>query len=154
MTAEPDLVLIGPADAAVLAEIHGQAFAASWASATFADLLDQTGVFALAAGRDGFILCRVVADEAEVLTLAVRPDARRRGLGFSLVQRAADHAAAGGAARLFLEVAEDNAPALALYCRAGFQTVGRRRGYYPRPDGAAVDALILAFACPAHLPSA
>ncbi|MGA0544887.1 ribosomal protein S18-alanine N-acetyltransferase [Brevundimonas sp. VNH65] len=154
MTADPDPAPIGPANAPVLAGIHAQAFAAPWASATFADLLDQSGVFALAAGRDGFILCRVVADEAEVLTLAVRPDARRSGLGLGLVRRAADHAAAAGAARLFLEVAEDNAPALKLYDRAGFRTVGRRRGYYPRPDGAAVDALILAFACPAHLPSA
>lgn len=122
-----------------LAALHATAFAAPWSTAEFADLLGQPGVLA-AVETDGFILVRVVLDEAEILTLAVRPDARRAGLGGRLVGRGAVLAAQAGAARLFLEVAEDNAAARALYDRAGFRLLGRRRGYY---DGGRTDALVL-----------
>lgn len=127
-----------------LAALHAQAFDAPWSEAAFADLLGQAGVFALAAGDQGFILCRVVADEAEILTLAVRPEARRRGVGRVLVGAASATARGSGAERLFLEVAHDNASALALYRSVGFTEVGRRRAYYPRSDGTAADALVLA----------
>ena len=92
---------------------------------------------------DGFILIRVVADEAEILTLAVRPAARREGLGARLVEAAVVRAAARGAERMFLEVAEDNVAARALYARTGFVEAGRRRGYYARADGSREDALVL-----------
>lgn len=134
-----------------LAEIHAQAFDAPWDAAAFSDLLGQSGVIAVAEA-DGFILIRVVADEAEILTLAVRPAARRQGLGARLTAQAAAAARSLGAARLFLEVAEDNAPAQALYKGLGFQPAGRRRGYYTRRDGPAVDALILALNFTAPLP--
>lgn len=125
-----------------LAALHAEAFATPWDAAAFADLLDQGGV-ALEAEEDGFILIRTVADEAEILTLAVRPRARRRGLGARLVDAASARARATGATRLFLEVAEDNAPARGLYDRLGFEAAGRRPRYYPRAEGSAVDALIL-----------
>ena len=129
--------------AEILADLHASAFAAPWAAGAFAELLAQTGVFAETAD-DGFILIRVVADEAEILTLAVRPEARRRGLGARLVAAAVARAAALGAERLFLEVAQDNAAARGLYARSGFAEVGRRRGYYARPGATAADALTLA----------
>ena len=127
-----------------LAELHAQAFASPWAEAAFAELLGQAGVFALTVESEGFILCRGVADEAEIMTLAVRPDGRRRGLGRVLVEAAGAAARHLGAERLFLEVAQDNTAALALYRGVGFIEVGRRRAYYPRPDGTAADALVLA----------
>ena len=125
-----------------LAALHATAFDAPWDAAAFDALLGQAGVVALAE-PDGFILIRVVADEAEILTLAVRPDVRRSGLGRSLVARAAASAAAAGADRLFLEVADDNAAALALYARCGFLQVGRRPRYYARAKGSNRDALLL-----------
>lgn len=134
-----------------LAALHASAFPAPWDAAAFADLLGQAGVFAETLD-DGFILIRVVADEAEILTLAVRPEARRRGLGARLVETGAARAAALGAARLFLEVAEDNAAARALYAAAGFAETGRRRGYYPREGGGRTDALILSLNLTARLP--
>ncbi len=134
-----------------LAAIHAEAFDAPWDAAAFADLLGQAGVVAVAEA-DGFILIRVVADEAEILTLAVRLAARRRGVAARLTARAAVAAQALGAIRLFLEVAEDNAPARALYTALGFQPAGRRRGYYARKDGPAADALILALKLPVTLP--
>ncbi len=128
--------------AQALAALHAEAFDAPWSAAAFADLLGQAGVV-LEGETGGFILVRVVADEAEILTLAVRPSARRLGLGGRLVRAARDRAAASGAMRMFLEVAEDNGPARALYGALGFAATGRRPRYYRRSDGPAVDALIL-----------
>ena len=125
-----------------LADLHAEAFVAPWSASAFADLLGQAGM-ALEGENDGFILTRTVADEAEILTLAVRPPARRQGLGARLVRAAARRAAASGATRMFLEVAEDNAAARALYGGLGFEPAGRRPRYYPRADGPAVDALLL-----------
>ncbi len=141
--------------AARLAGIHADAFTgphdAPWSAAAFADLLDQAGVFALET-PNGFILMRAVADEAEILTLAVRPGARRSGEGGRLVGAGVLAAAARGAARVFLEVAEDNAAARALYARAGFVEAGRRPGYYAGVDGGRRDALLLALNLAETLP--
>ena len=139
------------ATAARLADLHAGAFSAPWDAAAFESLLGQAGVFAIEA-PEGFILIRSVADEAEILTLAVEPAARRRGVGARLVREGAAAAAARGATRLFLEVADDNPAALALYAGAGFAEAGRRPGYYARPDGRRQDALILALNLPATLP--
>lgn len=137
--------------AARLAALHAAAFDAPWDAAAFDSLLGQAGVH-LAGSPDGFILMRTVADEAEILTLAVRPGARRRGVGADLVARGAAEAAARGATRLFLEVADDNAAARALYARAGFMEAGRRPRYYARTDGSRRDALLLALNLPGRLP--
>ncbi|HYC67181.1 GNAT family N-acetyltransferase [Brevundimonas sp.] len=138
-----------------MAAIHAEAFAGPhdtpWSEAAFAGLLEQAGVFAREA-PDGFILMRAVADEAEILTLAVRPSARRRGLGARLVGEGVLAAAARGAVRVLLEVAEDNAPARALYARAGFGEAGRRPDYYAGADGARRDALLLALDLTVALP--
>lgn len=141
----------GP-DAERLAAIHAEAFIeAAWSADAFADLLGQAGVFAVDSA-DGFILMRVVADEAEILTLAVRPAARRVGQGSRLVGEGVVGAAARGAVRVFLEVAEDNVAARALYDRAGFAEAGRRPGYYAGADGARRDALLLVLNLPGALP--
>lgn len=125
-----------------MARIHAASFERPWDEATFATLLSQPGV--RAAARDGgFILIRAVADEAEILTLAVAPDARRRGVGQALVEAGAALARMQGASAMHLEVAEDNVAALGLYRRTGFAETGRRPRYYPRETGPAADALIL-----------
>ncbi|MFC5390563.1 ribosomal protein S18-alanine N-acetyltransferase [Brevundimonas bullata] len=134
-----------------LAAIHAEAFETPWDAASLSALLASPGVFVVA-DADGFILIRVVADEAEILTLAVRPSARRGGLGARLVEAAVVRAAALGADRMFLEVAEDNVAARALYARAGFHEAGRRRGYYARANGRREDALVLALNFPRPLP--
>lgn len=134
-----------------LAALHATAFDAPWDAAAFASLLDQDGVFPVETA-DGFILMRAVADEAEVLTLAVRPDARRAGQGTRLVAEGVAAASVRGADRVFLEVADDNAAARALYARAGFTEAGRRPRYYARPDGSRVDALLLSLNLTLRLP--
>ena len=154
MRAAPASILAtGPSDAPALAAIHAEAFETPWDTTAFASLLVQPGVFAIREA-DGLILCRVILDEAEVLTLAVRPPARRRGLGARLTRSAAVLAALAGADRLFLEVAEDNAAARALYTRLDFVQTGRRRDYYARENGAPVDALLFVLNLPGRLPMA
>jgi [ribosomal protein S18]-alanine N-acetyltransferase len=145
-------VSAGGPDPDRLAELHASAFDTPWDAAALAALLAQSGVFAVER-PDGFVLMRVVADEAEGLTLAVRPSARRRGLGRDLTGEGVAAARALGAERVFLEVAEDNAPARALYAGLGFVEAGRRRGYYAGADGGRRDALLLSlnFASPASL---
>jgi ribosomal-protein-alanine N-acetyltransferase len=89
-------------------------------------------------------LGRTVLDEAELLTVAVHPAEQGRGLGGALLARFLEQAAARGARRAFLEVAEDNAAARALYGRAGFTPVGRRRSYFLAPGGRRIDAVVMA----------
>ncbi|MES2862463.1 MAG: ribosomal protein S18-alanine N-acetyltransferase [Pseudomonadota bacterium] len=135
-----------------LARVHAEAFDTPWSASAFADLLGQPGVL-LEAEPDGFVLVRIAADEAEILTLAVRPTARRSGLGSRLMHAASDRAASAGAERLLLEVAEDNVAARALYARLGFEEAARRPRYYPRTAGPAVDALLLVLILTAALPT-
>jgi ribosomal-protein-alanine N-acetyltransferase len=136
--------LASQAHADRLAAIHAEAFEAPWDAAALRALLSAPGVLTLTDGEDGFVLIRVAADEAEILTLATRPAARRRGIGSRLVQAAAAEAAGQGARRLFLEVAADNGAALRLYRRAGFEQAGLRKGYYARRGGERIDALVMA----------
>ncbi len=99
--------------------------------------------FLLVEGDAAFLLGRAVAGEAEILTLAVAPESRRLGLGRKLVARFLYQARLRLADRAFLEVAADNAAALALYDSAGFRAEGRRAGYYATPDGARIDAVVM-----------
>jgi ribosomal-protein-alanine N-acetyltransferase len=137
----------GAADAEALARAHARSFDTAWTVSDIADLLASPGAFALAARDEdavrGFILMRAVASEAEVLTLAVDPASRRRGVARALLEAGFAAAAAGGAEAVFLEVAIDNPGAIDLYEGAGFTQAGRRRAYYARSGRAAVDALVL-----------
>lgn len=130
---------------AALAALHAACFRRPrpWTEAEFAALLAGPGVI-LVTDAAGFALGRAAGGEAELLTLAVIPEARRRGLGRALLVRFEAEARARGAAEVFLEVAADNLPARALYARAGYGQAGRRRGYYAAgPEGPATDALVL-----------
>jgi ribosomal-protein-alanine N-acetyltransferase len=135
------------AHAPAMAAAHAAAFDTAWTAEDIADLLGGPGGFGFiveeAAEIAGFILCRALGDEAEVLTLAVRPSHRREGVAKALLQAAEDAASLGGASAVFLEVAADNAPAIALYVSGGFHEVGRRAGYYGRGAAPAADALVM-----------
>ncbi len=113
-----------------------------WAAAEFQSLLSSPLCFSLIEA-EGFLIGRAVAGEAELLTLAVAPQARRRGMGAKLVTRFLYQARLRGAEDAFLEVSAENVAAIALYGKAGFTIAGRRRAYYCAPDGTTADALIL-----------
>lgn len=142
----------GVAFFSAFAAIHRECFTRSWDEAAFAGLFETPGTFGLIAEDEagdplGLCLYRVVADQAEILTIGVLPRARGTGAGRAMLADAAADAAARGAARLFLEVSVNNAAARRLYAGSGFQPIGLRRNYYKEQvDGVLipVDAEILA----------
>jgi [ribosomal protein S18]-alanine N-acetyltransferase len=140
----------GPFDLTLLAELHAACFVEHWDAPALASLLAMPGALAFLAsgpiGHEeeplGFVLLRAIAGEAEIISIGVRPEARRRGVGRRLLAAALAAAAAGGAERLFLEVAADNYQALGLYLSHDFTEVGRRPNYYQR-NGGGIMALVL-----------
>jgi ribosomal-protein-alanine N-acetyltransferase len=131
------------------ARLHATAFAYPWSREEFAVMLaspSTIGAAALDPRRGtlrGFVVSRLAADEAEILTVAVEPAARGAGVGRALISDHLRQAANAGARTIFLEVDEHNAPALALYRRHGFAQVGERAGYYRRPDGEPAKAIVM-----------
>jgi len=130
-----------PTHADVLAAIHREAFTAgdAWSRDVMGLQLDLPTTFGLLHHPGGMILGRVAADEAEILTLAVLPAMRRRGIGSALLRAAMAHATDLGAQVMFLEVAVTNHAAHALYTAHGFAEAGVRHHYYS--DG--TNALVL-----------
>ncbi len=142
-----EIARVPAAAAPALAALHAEAFDPSWPAAEIAALIAAPGALALAATLQGdlagFILCRIASDEAEVLTLATSAGLRRRGVASRLLAASETALREAGAGALFLEVAEDNPGALALYERLDFARVGRRPGYYSRADRPPAAAVIM-----------
>ena len=128
-----------------LARRHARAFdgqSRTWSAAEFTTLLGSAFVH-LIDHAHGFALIRVIAGEAEILTLATDPNHRRRGFGRNLLGDLEIHAHASGADTMFLEVSAANTAARALYAASGYTEISRRPGYYKYPDSVSQDALIL-----------
>jgi len=136
--------------APVLAEMHRACFDPGWDAGSFVGTLSMPGVFGAVAVQDpggalmGFAVLRAGGGEAEVLTIATHPGTRGKGAARGLMDRALKVSQTLDVQTVFLEVAADNTPALALYRSLGFCQTGRRRGYYARPGGAREDALVMA----------
>ena len=118
----------------------------AWSAEDYAALGSppETAILADDAVERGLLLLRFAADEGEILNLVVVPEARRQGLARALMDEGIALARELGKKRLFLEVATDNAAALALYRSTSFKEIGRRKAYYRRPDGTRVDAVLMA----------
>jgi len=144
---EPILSEAGPRDAAALAALHATAFQRGWSEDEVEHLLLDRQVVAHRAmdghALAGFILSRMAAGEAEILSLAVAQRWRGRGLGGRLLELHVRRLAGLGVAAVYLEVEDGNRPAIRLYGRAGFREVGRRPGYYTQQSGALAAALVL-----------
>jgi ribosomal-protein-alanine N-acetyltransferase len=151
MTGQPTLRPLGALDLDRAAALHAEAFVPfgerAWTRRDMAELLASPGVAGLLLEVDGhdvgMAICRVAADEAELITIAVRPAHRRRGAARRLLAAAIDHVRSAGARSLFLEVAVDNPVALRLYELSGFCAAGNRPAYFRRGDGPAADALVM-----------
>ena len=128
-----------------MAALHHAAFANSrgWNAEEFQTLLASPYCFVAIKGAC-FALGRVIADEAELLTIATHPDAQRQGLGLTSLSAYEAQSCKRGAATSFLEVAADNSAAIALYLAAGYRITGTRKAYYKRSCGPAADALMMA----------
>jgi ribosomal-protein-alanine N-acetyltransferase len=133
----------------VMDEAFGNRFGEAWTRSQLAGILPMAGVSLMLARETGsertvgFSLFRSVADEAELLLLAVNPARHRRGVGRRLLEDFLERARNDGIARVHLEVRDGN-PAVGMYRDAGFSPVGRRRNYYHAPDGKRFDAITLA----------
>jgi len=146
-----DALLTG--DLSAVARIHAASFDDAWTEAVFRRILAMPNAFGLAA-RDahpliGFAVARVAAGECELLSLAVDPGQRRAGIGARLLDATIAAAIAHGGRVLFLEVAENNGPALRLYESRRLAMVGRRPNYYEVPGGGTVAALTMRLDLPA-----
>jgi ribosomal-protein-alanine N-acetyltransferase len=144
---EPILSEAGPRDAGALAALHDASFRRGWSEDEFERLLLDRSVLAHRAtlGRRpvGFIISRIAAGEAEILSVAVARAQQGRGLARRLLDLHMRRLAGLGVRTIFLEVDDDNTPARRLYARNAFRQVGRRDGYYPRSGSASAAALVL-----------
>lgn len=132
------LITASFAHADSLAALHQAAFADEpWDAASFRDLLTQPGMTGLIDPRGGFLLLRVVADEAEIITIGAGP--KRQGIGRDLLLAGLDYGRRLGAAVVYLEVAAGNQAARCFYDSFGFTQAGLRRRYYDNGE----DALVL-----------
>jgi len=132
-------------EAPLLAAVHARAFERPWRADDIAKLLQNPSAFALIASAgqaQGFVIAWAAAGDSELLTVAVVPEARRKGVGAALVTSAGVAALVRGAATMHLEVAEDNVGARALYQKLGYAEAGRRPGYYAADHGR-VDAIVM-----------
>lgn len=152
-TVEQDMrIELGSSDSidevmAVMDQAFGKRFGEAWTRSQLAGILPMGGV-SLSIAREadetiGFSLVRSVADEAELLLIAVPPRHHRRGIGRRLLDDFLERARNEGIARVHLEVRDGN-PAVGMYQSAGFSPVGRRRNYYHGDDGKRFDAITLA----------
>jgi [ribosomal protein S18]-alanine N-acetyltransferase len=135
------------ADASRLAELHGASFHRGWGEGEFESMLGESNTLMhrlrLRRKTIGFAVSRIGADEAEILSIAVDPRYRGQGLSRNLLLTHLGHLAGRGVRTIFLEVEENNRPALSLYKRAGFAVIGRRERYYQEPGGEQLNALLM-----------
>ncbi|MEQ1817563.1 MAG: GNAT family N-acetyltransferase [Terricaulis sp.] len=147
------MIEAAPATASeLLASLHARAFPKKpWSAPEIAKLMENQAVFALLHGNgakpNGFVMAWAAAGDSELLTVAVVPEARRKGVGAALVTSAGVAALVRGAASMHLEVAEDNDGARALYRKLGYEEAGRRHAYYAG-EGGSVDAIVMRRALP------
>ena len=132
-------------DLDALAALHAKSFITPrpWSASELAGLLASEHTFLIAPDKRSMALGRVIMDEAELLTIAVAPEARGQGAGRKALRDYEREARERGAATSFLEVAADNHAAITLYHSEGYTESGRRKGYYTAPDGTKITALIL-----------
>lgn len=145
------IAAMGMAHGNVVSVLHEASFDDGWSPFTIRQLLNMPGTFGLIAVPDGtdasepdlagFVLVRIAAGDCEILSLAVNEAWRSAGVGYALMDAAIARAQAAGVDSVFLEVAEDNTVAQALYRKLGFSAVGRRKDYYKRRAGPPMAAL-------------
>ena len=134
-------------DVRQFAQIHAASFHRGWGEGEFEQMLREqnTLLHRLREGSTviGFSVSRIAADEAEILSIALEPGHRGRGLSRDLFLTHLGHLAGRGVRTVFLEVEENNHPARKLYERAGFAVAGRRERYYKEAGGIELNALVM-----------
>jgi len=146
-----DILLLDQNNTKALAVVHSCCFEVGWDEKTFDGLFQGFGTFGWGAYQEGqllgFMLARIVFDEAEILTFCVLPKMRQQGIGAILVQTLQEHAKNVGVKSIFLEVSVNNETALQLYQRLGFSEIATRPNYYRSLINSKTDAKVLRFIC-------
>lgn len=150
---KPDVELLPakPDQSPLIADLHAKLFHRGWGEQECASLIGQDSVFGFVARPIdqpqplGFVLSRVAVDEAEILSIGTEQRAQNKGLGWRMMQAAIGEASKRGAKKMVLEVDENNDPAVTLYKKIGFQTIGKRQAYYNNGEDEMSNALVLAF---------
>lgn len=149
-TTDFEIVPMDADDCAEASVLHASGFSRVWSDGEIEALLGQEAVIGFIARRPGrrrrsggFVLARLAADEAEILTIAVSPKYRQSGLGWRLMGAVLRHLRAEGTQSLFLEVDESNRAAISLYGKLGFSKVAERAAYYDQHTGARTAALVM-----------
>lgn len=134
-------------DAGRMSRLHMRCFDDPWSAVSFRGLLLDTSILTLGVELDGalvaFAMAQTVAGESDILTVATAPEHRRKGLGATLIGALINRLGERGVSRITLDVAEDNAPARALYRGFGFTEDGRRPRYYTAGRDVPVDAVLM-----------
>ncbi|MEO1964017.1 GNAT family N-acetyltransferase [Hyphomonas sp.] len=134
-------------DAGRMSRLHMRCFDDPWSAVSFRGLLLDTSILTLGVERDGglaaFVMAQTIAGESDILTVATDPDLRRQGLAATLIGALINRLGERGVSRITLDVAEDNAPARALYRGFGFTEDGRRPRYYTAGRDVPVDAVLM-----------
>ena len=139
---------VGRGHAKMLAELHKGCFAKSWGYLEFESFFERAGVFAAMAYNKqhapvGFVLCWLIEDQCDLLSMGVLPDNRRDGVGQMLLDFAMDNAKSLDAKFMVLEVNINNTAAHTLYEAQGFEKFSIRKGYYTNADGTLADAVCM-----------
>jgi [ribosomal protein S18]-alanine N-acetyltransferase len=142
---EPSL----PRDADAVAKLHAQSFYRGWPKEDIAAYIMDTDTPTLVACDKhrkiaGFAMLRLLGDDVELMTIAVDPKFRGKGVGTALMKACFEDLLMTPSKRMVLEVAADNPAAIKLYTRLGFTKLSERKGYYARPDGQPATALVMA----------
>jgi [ribosomal protein S18]-alanine N-acetyltransferase len=146
-SSEPAFSEASTGDAGAIAALHAASFHRGWSEDEIERLLlDRSILTHMATIRRklvAFVMSRIVTSEAEILSVAVASPWQGRGVARGLVRLHLGRLAGQGVKTVFLEVDEDNAPAIRLYRSIGFYEVGRRPGYYPDGPSGPSNALTL-----------
>lgn len=141
------LVILSLEDAAEVARVHALSMHDPWSETSMRQSLERSNVLGLGVEESGELvgigLLSLVADEAEILTLAVEPKSRRHGVARRLLRSLIKRASERGIARILLEVAADNDPAINLYKKENFEEDGVRTGYYSAGRARPIDAILM-----------
>ncbi|MEZ6001676.1 ribosomal protein S18-alanine N-acetyltransferase [Hyphomonas sp.] len=134
-------------DAGRMSQLHMRSFDDPWSAVSFRGLLLDNSILTLGIELEGqlvaFAMAQTIAGESDILTVATDPDQRRKGLAATLIRALIDRLGERGVSRITLDVAEDNAPARALYRSFGFAEDGRRPRYYTAGRDVPVDAILM-----------
>jgi ribosomal-protein-alanine N-acetyltransferase len=137
----------GAGHSRALAALHGACFPKGWGRLEFESFFERAGVFAaISYHKDkpvGFVLCWLIEDQCDLLSMGVLEEFRRDGVGLMLLHYAINNARHMGADYLTLEVNANNAAAQTLYEQQGFERFSTRKAYYTNADGSKADAICM-----------